>query len=503
MDGTYANDRRNVLVSNDNGLTWTIEEREPVYALDIDEDGDGVIDTYEGNPYMDISKRYVQEDDWHGTRVYLRRDMLVGAIDVYLGASEVLGDIYLLIYDHTNRDELVEKAELLIPVDLPTYYKNYAWTRFALPRPKLLKADREYYLLLASPDSYYKNNYRLLTLDSAEYWADLKYGPYDRELSAGGSRTAYCKTSNGKVQDVWVPIETQDTPTEIGFRLLPGFERRGVFITDAFDAGQVVDWLWVEWDESRPPRTWIRAWVIVDNRRTQPGPEDPRWQEVQRGAPIEGVGNSRYLWAKLELQTDDAYAAPALYELRVGYRMGLGKFELSLKTQHLEHSWIHEGGAVILSQGGRSLMRSAPELIEVENDQGLCAVELRMLLLTGEALGAGTAAARSIKFYLESEGEVESPVENAPNRAEVTVTVGEIQGYEGADLVIESEYPEAWGQYLRELHHEIEGTYPGWSQLIRYGGEVVGIRIIGPQTGTVEDVILRKSYQEISMSVVR
>jgi hypothetical protein len=302
----------------------------------------------------------------------------------------------------------------------------------------------------------------------------------------GGFDSLYLYSDDGST---WSTKNYRDLP----FRFITGFTESGVFISEVFDAGQLVDWEFIEWDATRPPGTGISFYI-----RTGDSPElAGSWTgpfENGRG-DLSGLRSSRYLQYKIEFTArTGGTIGPAVHEVRVGYLGGFGSIRLHTGYRRYQpQTWVYEGGAVILAQDENSVMRSEPELVEVEDAGGnnLKVTVDYIFLKRPEGLeGLLMPTAESITVHApDPPVYTVRPDGNTPNRSQVEVEVV-------------SEYPDAWRGYFEGLSRSINrahGAGVSSVDISEIGEGVVKLLIYGKGTG--DDILYYERVRELEVRV--
>jgi hypothetical protein len=425
-----TNENRNVLFSEDGGLSWEVIDREPVYVLDADRNFDGVIDAYEGNPHrkagvgLFLGPYPGYMGPGHGQHVLVSPDL--SGEDTNAAAIEFLvqkvGDPHDV---HAGMGDFLETT-LQSPIDVSEV--GYNWMRVTLPAPRQIWENDEYDIYLKSPWSDISGYLETLLMKSLSY--------VDETATYGG-KGSYSRFSY--TGETWY----SDLKFDLPFRFVTGYRGSGTFESKRFDAGQVVDWQYIEWDATEPPGTRIEIDVEAGGVTLA---------NVTNGAILTGLPNSRYIQYRARLITNSENRGPALHEVRIGYRGGLGSLRLETKTRYYpSQTWVYEGGGVILKQDDTSIMYSPPNDLITVTDAGVPGDNLRVevnLRMLKNIAGVSQAMATADSFTIhmaEEPGYTVFPA-GGPNEDSV-------------ELVILSDYTQAWREYLQELSRKINRDY--------------------------------------------
>jgi|GEM_PF-3590980 len=412
--------------------TSIVYNREPVYVLDLDTNADNKADNYDGNPYYKGTQS-LYGHNYHGQRVVMKKDygwfpgdnLKVGAIEFVAQAEGKPREVYVRL------GTLVD-AVLVGPLDVPSEM-NFAWVRATLPMSYTLWQGEIYDICLLSPGSDGSNHLDVQTMKTS--WA---YQDTYCSVTYGAKESPYIYSEDAKT---WSTKAYRDIP----FRFVVGYRGADNFVSRVFDAGQVVDWQHVEWEATRPPGTSIKVWLSVGsspNSLVEYGP-------FSNGESLAGLPNSRYLQYVAELAPDSTMTkAPALHEMRIAYRSGFGSVKLDTRSRYYpRQTLVCEGEAVIVAQNDRSVMSSPPtNMIVVENIPGSenLKVEVNLTLITntsGRTLVAGTGAG-GVGLFMRKPRVYTVRPDNAPNRSSV-------------ELIVQTDYPMAWREYLEQASQEI------------------------------------------------
>jgi hypothetical protein len=346
--------------------------------------------------------------------------------------------------------------------------------------PLRLWENETYELYLLSPSSDSSNYVDVQTMKTP--WAyQYAYTPG----SYGGSTSVYLFSEDG---ETWSSKAYRDLP----FRFVTGYRSSGTFLSEIFDAGQVVDWQYIEWDATKPPGDNINVYIRVGGTPV-PDVGWTGWQgPLQNGASLAGLPNQRYAQYRIDLTSREGWSAPAVHEVRVGYLISFGSLRIQMQNQNLgKQTLVYEGGSVIVEQGGRSTMYSYPTdmIVAVPIDASTlrldvnysllrCVTSLKSIALKGMA---------GVKFFT---------LENAViTRSENTSSV---------DVVIVSDFAEAWEEYLLEISNAINRVYGSGASTVSYAPNEreVKLSIEGPLTGSTGDIIFTESVREIYVQIL-
>ncbi len=452
-----VNTNRGVLFSKDNGTSWESSDspssilynRDPMYVLDVLAPGNDPInyENYyetEGNPYYKSTDEIFQHN-YIGSQFkidnqYDRLDenyIRAGAVEFYAQRTGAQNEVSAVLLNGTTR---LNEVRYEMPFDVSD--RSFSWTRFTFTNPLQLWENDVFTAYVKSPASdYYANKYLSVnTMKTA--WAD-KSGYVN--AGYGGEIGTYVWSSN---ETAW----TEVTHREVPFRLITKYVGADNFTSKVFDAGQVVDWQFLEWDETKPPATTTRIYVRVGNSPSLSGSWSGPYENGK--ADITGLGNYRYLQYMIELiPNSDRSAAPAVHEVRFGYRGGFGSIAIQSNYKQYEaQKWIFEGGAVILNQNDTNLMYSKPNMVTVENvdnDTNLkVSVDYLFIKKAANLTGTLMPSAKSITVYMQNDAvyTVRPADNNSPNKSSV-------------DIVVISDYVEAWRDYFDDLSRDINNAY--------------------------------------------
>jgi hypothetical protein len=410
-----------------------VYDREPVYTLEIDTHGDNRADTFEGNPYYS-SSQVMWGHYYHGQRVVMDKrygtfvgdNMVIGAIEFFARTEGDPGKVHVRLGGITE-------ATLVPPFDIPD---RWGWVRATLPAPVRLWENETYDLHLLSPSSDDANFVDVRTLKTS--WAERQAW---QSASYGGMSSFYLYSWDGSR---WGDKGHRDTL----FRFVTGYRGSDNFLSGVYDAGQVVDWQFIEWDATRPPGTTVNFWIRVGHSPRAGGAGWGAWQgPFTSRASLTALPNTRYAQYKIKLTTDGR-RAPAVHEVRVGYRGGFGSLRIEQQNRFAGQPLIYEGGAVIVAQGDRSTMYRAPQDMivptRVSDNRLRLDINYRIIRAVGTVRSTALATMGGVKFYtLEDFRVTRSGIEN-------TFT-----------FMVISSFPDAWYEYLSRVASNIRRMYPG------------------------------------------
>ncbi|MEM3402373.1 MAG: hypothetical protein QXH08_04015, partial [Candidatus Hadarchaeales archaeon] len=249
--GENVGGKINWLASSDD-KTSRLYLRQPMYLLKVDRTGDGLPYVMEGNPYYKGDHELLY-NQYHGQRMYLKNYQYPWFFgdNIELGAFEIVAqregwpaDIWTRV-NTGGVDRLTTVLDQ--PIDVPD--RSYSWVRITLPTTIPLFENSEVDFHLMSPDSDMNNFIDIVTMKTA--WTDEETYAFP---TYGGSGSVYIFSDDATT---WSAKNYRDMPV----RLILEFSPQGEFISDVFDAGQVVDWKFLEWDEMKPPRTSVKFYV--------------------------------------------------------------------------------------------------------------------------------------------------------------------------------------------------------------------------------------------------
>ncbi|MFN4133027.1 MAG: hypothetical protein ACK4GQ_01470, partial [Candidatus Hadarchaeales archaeon] len=478
--GENSGGKINWLAASDD-KTSRLYLRQPMYILEVDRTGDGLIDAKEGNPYYKGDHELLY-NQYHGQRMYLRNfqwpwyfgeNIEVGAIEVVAQKTGSPADIWMKL-GTGGIDRLATVLDQ--PIDVPE--RTYSWMRITLPTTVPVFENSEADFMLMSPDSDMRNRLELVVMKTA--WTNEERYAFP---SYGGSGSLYIFSDDSTT---WGQKNYRDMP----IRLILEFSPQGEFISDVFDAGQVVDWRFLEWDEMKPPHTSVKFYVRVGNQKNiTSGWVGP----FENGAASPSdLPNTRYLQYKIVMTSNPAKtASPAIRAVRVGYRGGLGSVELTpTYLRNLQQKWVYEGGAVILQQNGRSRMHRTPEMVKVERVPGQenIKVTVNYIFITKpEKMESAVAQnVRTVTLTMAKEPRfTEAPVNNQPNKDKV-------------EVYITSDYAEAWEKYFSDLAMRLNREFgSGMASVERPESNIVKLIINGKGEEGLNDIYYYEKITEI------
>jgi hypothetical protein len=483
------NENRGVLFSPDNGTTWWTSEdktsplynREPVYVLDVSlDDNDLDLEDYDGNPYYKSADEIFQHN-YVGQKFPVKKDFdnsyaengfVTGALEFFMQRA---GDPRELVVGISVRESKL--AEFVVPTPIDVQEEDWSWARFTFPYPLTLWENEEYIVYIKSPASDLRNYPVVNTMKTP--WEDVTGWV---GTGFGGEDAHYVWYS--KDVEAWLRKNHRDVP----FRFIIQYTGPGTYISKVYDAGQVADWRFLEWDETTPAGTRVRFYVRVGGSPNWLG----SWQGPYVGgrADLDNLPSARYLQYRVELSPNASRTlAPAVHEVRIGYRGGFGVLALNCEyTQYPSQTWVYEGGAVILVQDDTSIMYSEPELVKVSADGNNLEVTVDYIFIKLEGTHGGSApTAKSLTVHMpNSPLYTVKPADGVPNRGEVEVTVV-------------SDYAEAWEEYFELLSRKINRDGAN-SSVDSTGVDEGVVRLIIKGNGTGEDIIY---YERVREFVVR
>ncbi|MDI6884252.1 MAG: hypothetical protein QMD00_03880, partial [Hadesarchaea archaeon] len=449
------NTNRGVLFNDGAGGGWqdssdplsVTYNREPVYVLSLDTDGDNKYDVHEGNPFYKSS-----QETWghyyHGERIVVKKDygnfagdnLKVGAVEFFAKAVGKPGGVYVRL------SGLTEEV-LAGPLDISDF--NWNWVRATFPSPLTLWENETYELYLLSPDSDSSNYVDVQTMKTS--WAyQYAYVP----CTYGGDSSIYLYSEDGQT---WSSKAYRELP----FRFVVGYAGPDNFVSSVFDAEQTVDWRYIEWDATRPHGTSVNVYVRAGG---SPDLSGKSWSGPFTGGrgDLSTIANSRYIQYMVELlPNSSSTAAPAVHEVRIGYRGGLGSIRLGTRTtQYPQQQWVYEGGAVILAQNKANVMYFPPNNMIVVTNNGMTGDNLKVTVNYRmiERLVGGAMATGGITVVRE---ENRHTVENKyTDKVEVTMV---------------TDYTQAWRDYFETLARQLNLTYGANAEVWVGTGDEVGV----------------------------
>ncbi|MDI6820436.1 MAG: hypothetical protein QMC89_06000 [Candidatus Hodarchaeaceae archaeon] len=111
-------------------------------------------------------------------------------------------------------------------------------------------------------------------------------------------------------------------------------------------------------------------------------------------------------------------------------------FQLN-NSYYVDQTWVYENGAVILVQGGQSIMASMPAMVAaVDNERENIRVEVHVVRLKGKGTSIGGTGTRTIVIVREN-------------------VVVENYHVPSLTIAINSAYPDAWREYLGHLESRL------------------------------------------------
>ncbi|MEW5995461.1 MAG: hypothetical protein AB1744_13845, partial [Candidatus Zixiibacteriota bacterium] len=327
------NTNRAALFSDDGGATWQVStetssilyDREPVYILDLDTNADAVIDRWEGNPY------YKSADEIYLSSYVGERTKIDNRGGNYPGTGITAGALELYTQQVGNPGELrvgvaaggasFGQYVYETPLDSPGGF-NWGWSRYTFGSTYKLWENETYDFYVGSPSSTITDYMSFNTMKTS--WADK-----DGWVLTGfqGRDGMYIFSAD---EQSWETKDYRETP----FRLVTGYRGADNFVSGVLDMEQVADWMYLEWDETRPVGTAIRFYVRTGNSPTL----SSGWSGPYTFGRVDlsSFPNSRYIQYKIELTPNaDRTAAPAVHDVRIGYMGGLGTVRMwTFTTQY-------------------------------------------------------------------------------------------------------------------------------------------------------------------------
>jgi hypothetical protein len=447
-----------------------VEGREPMYVLQVRR---GFTTSYEGNPYYK-SDEEIYTNNYLGQVIVIPSTMKVGAIEFFMKSEgEGIGETYVGIGQLGSgtwapMTKLTETT-YSIPLD---YASRYSWARFTLPAPYTLSGNSTYTIYIGSPSST-EFGYGAIACLKTPWESQSGFNTKDPYVAAsyGGSDSLYIWSYDGST---WDDKNYRDLP----FRLVTGYRTSGSFTSGVFDAGQVVDWRYIEWDETRPPGTDIKLYVLVGGVRYGP---------FANRSSLEDVPDSRYISYEVEMASNDPVISPALHEVRIGYRGGFGSLRVELQNQGEGRALAYEGGAVIVRQEDRSTMYSMPSdmivFTPVDDDRMELEVNYRLLRNTLSVKSTALTAMAGANFYMPEEARV----------------VRENDNMRSVEISILSDFAQAWHEYLQSVSQRINRVYQGWSTVTRPSEHEVKLVISAIGNGSIA---YRETVREIEAQIL-
>jgi hypothetical protein len=406
-----------------------VDGRDPMYVLGVMRGGATSVTDYEGDPYYK-SDEEVYTNNYAGQRIPINKaygdfsgdGMNIGAIELYMKGQGDAGEAYVGI--NLGAENLAEMT-YSIPLD---YSSRYSWTRFTLPTSYTIWEGETYNVYIRSPSST-PNNYGAVNTMKTPWETNTK-APYVQATYGGGS-SLYIWSYDG---NTWDDKEYRDIP----FRFVTGYAQSGDFESGVFDAGQVVDWKYIEWDETRPAGTDIKLYVIANGERYGP---------FSNRSSLENVPDSRHISYKVEMTTNDPAKSPALHEVRIGYRGGFGSLRIELQNQGEGRTLAYEGGAVIVKQNDRSTMYSMPSDMIVDSENGnslMLEVNYRLLMNPLSVKSTALTTMAGVNFTMPED----------------MFVVKENDNMSSVEISIVSDFAQAWYEYLQSVSQRINSRYP-------------------------------------------
>jgi hypothetical protein len=447
-----------------------VDGRDPMYLLGVMRGRATSVTDYEGDPYYK-SDEEVYTNNYVGQRIPINKaygdfsgdGMNIGAIELYMKGQGDAGEAYVGI--NLGAENLAEMT-YSIPLDYPS---RYSWTRFTLPTSYTIWEGETYNVYIKSPSST-PNNYGAVDTMKTPWETNTKK-PYVQATYGGGS-SLYIWSYDG---NTWDTKEYREVP----FRFVTGYAQSGDFESGVFDAGQVVDWKYIEWDETRPAGTDIKLYVIANGERYGP---------FSNRSSLENVPDSRNISYKVEMTTNDPAKSPALHEVRIGYRGGFGSLRIELQNQGQGRTLAYEGGAVIVKQENRNTMYSMPDdmIVDSENDNSLMLdVNYRLLMNPLSVKSTALTAMTGVNFTMPED----------------MFVVKENDNMSSVEISIVSDFAQAWYEYLQSVSQRINSRYLGRYNATpsRDGYEV---KLVVTPTSDSRRIAYRETVREIEAKIL-
>jgi len=449
-----------------------VEGCDPMYLLCVARGGSTWVNNYEGNPYYKSDEEFYT-NNYIGQTVPISSTMKVGAIEFFMKSEgEGIGEAYVGIGQGLAPMTKLTETTYSIPID---YASRYSWARFTLPAPYTLFENETYAIYIGSPSSTEYGYGAICAMKTP--WETSTKGPYV-DASYGKGISDYIWSYDGST---WNDKDYRDLP----FRFVTKYRQSGNFVSDVLDAGQVVDWQYIEWDETRPLGTDIKLYVLAGGERYGP---------FVNGSSLEGVPDSRYIRYEVEMTTNDPATSPALHEVRIGYRGGFGSVRVELQNQGEGRTLVYEGGAVIVKQNENSTMYSMPDDMIVftsmlDNRMELD-VNYRLLRNTLSVKSTALTAMAGANFYMHEEARV----------------VRENDNMRSVEIDIVSDFAQAWYEYLQSVSDRINRSYTGWSRVERPSEYETKLVINEDEAGLVinenRSIAYRETVREIEVQIL-
>ncbi len=223
----------NILWSGDGGLSWSVQEYQPIYVLDF---LDG---THEGNPYHEIAVHEIYSNFYFGEQLTITgTDKRLSEIS-FLVSENNQGpedNLYVTVYDVTSSEQIEHGV---LATDDDTINTEYSWEIYTLPSPLTLIVGNTYRVYLSSPLSDIQQHFQTRSVYHDNI-VDLNEINYD-------GINSYFITSNDN-GDTW---NTTNLNHDIGgfYFNKSIYETSGELISSAFDTGSPSKLQIIEWDE--------------------------------------------------------------------------------------------------------------------------------------------------------------------------------------------------------------------------------------------------------------
>jgi len=286
----------NTLLTRDDGYTWGVQNRQPIYVLDFADN------TYDGNPYAVAGYHLPIDGQNYAGQVFKASvDMRITKAGFFIQKVGQAGSgpsLYFALVDVDN-GAVLENTMFATFSEVP---ESYGWVEKTLPEPIWLTGGHTYrfYLWTQTGTNLYRFN--------APH-TDLNTSPYP-ELTFGGVESA--ATYSADNGNTWVVDNARDVVFR--FEVIESIYRysSGFLTSSVYDAEDVLDWGVIEWDNITPENTQLVVQVRADNQY----PISTNWIEVENGQNL-GV-SARYIQYRVEL-TGDNVATPVFSGIRIHY----------------------------------------------------------------------------------------------------------------------------------------------------------------------------------------
>jgi len=237
-DGS-SNPASNVLWSDDNGATWSVQGYQPIYVLDFSDA------TYEGNPYHELTVRDIYSTDYFGQQFTITgSDTIISTIGFLVSENNEgpEDDLYVTLYDVTGATQ-IESGTLATDADMTN--NIYSWETYTFSSPITLTSGNTYRVYLSSPLSTIQKHYVIRTIhhDNVSVLNGINYSGtnsvYTYSTDSGSSWTA-----------------TDNNYDINGFRFATTiYELSGYLISSAYDTGSLSSFNIIEWTQTTPSCT--------------------------------------------------------------------------------------------------------------------------------------------------------------------------------------------------------------------------------------------------------